>query len=283
MNTSTSTDHALRTISPESDFRILVISAGDTVAEILDAQNPHESSRGMFADLITASILLRLTMSPDYRLQAILQTPDAGRMVGDSHPDGITRGLVQRFGDAPFATGASTQLSVHRTLYGGETHEGVVRTGENQRLADAVTGYLHRSEQITSVIDIDHTFDGDDLTFAGGYLVQLVPQGERPDQSDLALMTARLENLPSVPRLFDRCDDDTADVADTLYGPIEFEALEANEFDAGCVCSVERVRKALVTLPDEDLDDLEADGDVVEVDCDYCGQSHEVELAELRS
>ncbi len=269
-------DQALRTIGTEGNFRILIASTTGTVRGVLNAQEPTDDERPMLADLVTASVLLRLTMSPDYRLQTIVQSPEAGRIVGDSHPDGVTRGLIQRQGDGAFKLGGGTQLSVHRTIFGGDTHQGVVATGEEQTLGDAVTGYLHQSEQITSVVNIGHRFDGDELAFAGGFVVQVIPEDGKPDQSSLALMTARLENLPNVVKVFDQCDGDNQQVADLLYGPIEFKSLETNEFHSGCICSPERVVRALDTLSDDDIEELTADGDNLEVDCDYCNTTHEI-------
>lgn len=281
MTSTQSSDHALRTMDEEGNFRIIVASTRETANGILEAQSPDEASRGMLADVVTASVMLRLTMSPDYRLQTILQDPQAGRIVGDSHPDGTTRGLVQRYGETPFATGGSTQLSVHRNIFGGETHEGIVQTSEQQTLSDAVTGYLHRSEQIKSVVGIGHTFDGDELSFAGGYLVQLVTEDEELDQADLALLTARLENLPDVPGLFEECDGETEKVAEALYGPLEFKSLETNEFQSGCVCSPQRVLQALGTLSDDDRRELAESDEPLEVDCDYCETTHEIAPEDL--
>ncbi len=281
MSNTSGRDHALRTMGTEGNFRIIIASTADTAREVLAAQNPADHSRGLLADVITASLLLRLTMSPDYRLQTILQDQSAGRLVGDSHPDGTTRGLVQQFGAEPVSVGDTTQLSVHRTMFGGDTHQGVVRTSDGQTLADAVTGYLHRSEQITSVVRLGHRFDGDELAFAGGYIVQHVPGDDSADQSALALMTARLENLPAVPRLFDNCDGDTADVADMLYGPLEFEKLATNDFHPGCICSPERVMRALGTLSEDDRAELAASDEHLEVDCDYCATTHRIDPAEL--
>lgn len=282
MTEQTAEDSALRTLGVDGNFRILVASTGRTVSGVLDAQKPREDSAGVLADLVSASVLLRLTMSPDYRLQAILQAPQAGRMVADSRPDGITRGLIQRTGEAPFSTGGATRLSIHRTIFGGKTHQGVVETTAEQTIGDAFSGYLHRSEQITSVVKLGHRFDDNaNPTFAGGYLVQLMPAEGDPDQASLALMTARLENLPSVPRLFDDCGGDVEKVAEMLYGPLEFEALETNRFRAGCVCSPQRVLDALGTLSEADRRELRSEEDLLHIDCDYCATTHEIDPAEL--
>ncbi len=282
MTPTSPTDHALRTMCDEGNFRIVIASTRQTVAEILDAQSPAPSSRGLMADLISASILLRLTMSPDNRLQAILQNQSLGSLVADSHADGTTRGLIRRHGEGRFETRSSTLLSVHRTMFGGDIHQGVVETSEDQSLADAVTGYLHRSEQVTSVVGLGHHFQDDDLVFSGGYIVQLMPEGEEADQATLALMTARLQGLASVPQLFEECEFDTEAVAAELFGPLPYRSLGTNDFHPGCICSVERVRTALDTLSDEEIAELTSDEEVLEVDCDYCGAVHQIEPETLR-
>ena len=273
----TQNDHALRTMCEEGNFRILLANTTDTVAAVLDAQSPAEDTRKLFADLVTASVLLRLTMSPDNRLQAIVQNRAIGSLVGDSHPDGITRGLVRQRGDTPLTLGDETYLSVHRTMFGGDVHQGVVETSADQSLADAVSGYLHRSEQITSVVGLGHRFDGDELIFAGGYIIQILPADDEIDHATLAIMTARLQNLPGVAQLFEDSDFDSEKVADTLFGPLDFRTLGQNDFHAGCICSPERVLGALATLSDADRAELTADGETLEIDCEYCGTTHRIE------
>ena len=274
-------DHALRTLCDEGDFRILVALTTETAGGIVDVQRPGDSSRGLLADLVSASVLLRLTMSPDNRLQAILQNRQMGSMVSDSHPDGTTRGLVRLQGDGTLHTGSSTLLSVHRTMFGGEVHQGVVETSSGQSLADAVTGYLHHSEQITSVVGLGHRFDGDEMKFAGGYIIQHLPADDDMDEATLALMTARLQNLPDLPRIFEDCGYDTEAVADELFGPIAYHVLGRDEFHAGCICSPDRVLAAIHTLSEQEIEELTADGEALEVDCDYCGTTHRIEASQV--
>ena len=277
-------DHALRTLGDEDNFRILIVRSTDTVADILDAQSPDDPhTAAQLADMVTASLLLRLTMSPDYRLQTILQNRSVGNIIADSHPDGVTRGLVRLAADQQLKTGDDTYLAIHRSMFGGDVHQGVVETSEGQGIDDVVAGYLHHSEQITSVVHIDHRFDDDgNLQFAGGYLVQLVPGKDKIDDATLAIMTARLDNLPPIDELFDAADQDSEAVADELYGPIAFKPLGENDFHNGCICSAERVIGALSTLSDDDIADLRSDGDDVTVDCDYCGAAHTIDLDDVQ-
>ena len=276
-------DIALRTICDEGEFRILIARSTATATGILEAQKPDQDHRDLVVDATTAAILLRLTMSPDNRLQVVLQNKAAQSLVIDSHPDGITRGLLRPHGVNVLGTGAGTLLSIHRTLFDGKIHQGVVETDEEQTLADAITGYLSHSEQINSVVALGHRFEGDRLTFAGGYVVQLMPAAERADEATLALMTARLEQLPPVTELFEEAKGELQSVADELYGPIKSRTLGEELFKSGCNCSADRFVDGLNSLGDDDLRGLVEADEVLEIGCDYCGTTYAIDPADLRS
>lgn len=275
-----STDQSLRTISDDGTFRVLLASTTETARGVLNSQNQILDETGtLLIDQVSATLLLRLTMSPDYRLQTILQHPQAGSSVVDSHPDGTTRAMIRRPLDIPFEFGEGTHLAVHRAMFGGELHQGIVETTAHQNLSDVITGYLHRSEQISSVVGLAQEHQNEQFLNAGGYIVQLLPAS---DHATLALMTARLEQMPSASELFQKFDYDLHQVATELYGPIGFHELGKDQFFWGCTCDRERILDALATLSREDIEELKADGEVLEIGCDYCNKVHQIEVAELR-
>ncbi len=279
---SHTSDQALRALSEDGTFRILVANTTHTAAGIIDAQSPATDLRGTLADLTSAAVLLRLTMSPDNRLQAILQNKEAGTIVCDTHPDGVTRGLVRSRQGESLQLGDGTFLSVHRTMFDGQVHQGVVETDAGQSLADAITGYLDRSEQIASVVGLGHRFDGEELTFAGGYVIQIVPANdEEIDQADLAFLTARLQHRPPVDELFDICEFDIEKVTGELFGPIEHQILGGDHFQAGCICSPERILQALSTLSEADRQELKSGDEDLEISCEYCGTAHHISPDQL--
>src|SRR5688572_496142 len=88
-------DRVLRAITDDGAFRVITVRSTETVRGALTAQSAGKASPA-FADLLTGSILVRETMSPDLRVQAIMQSSDhKSSMVADAHPDGITRGLLR--------------------------------------------------------------------------------------------------------------------------------------------------------------------------------------------
>src|SRR5690625_4538750 len=135
MSTNGKNDFAIRTISDDETFRILIAHTTETARGVRNAQNPDPDKSGLLADLVSAAVLLRLTMSPDYRLQAIIQRRGVGNMLVDTYPDGITRGLYQETAKAPLEFGPQTNFAVHRALFDGGLHQGIVETGQGQVLS----------------------------------------------------------------------------------------------------------------------------------------------------
>ena len=278
LNETIRADFALRTISDDGSFRVLIANTTHTANGILQAQGPDSDLRKLFLDQITATILLRLTMSPDYRLQTILQNPHAGSLVVDSIPDGTTRGMLRRPLDAPFSFGEKTHFAVHRAMFGGDLHQGIVETSSHQNLSDVVTGYLHRSEQISSVVALAHHFEETLLIASGGYIIQLLPHS---DHASLALMTARLEQMPPASSLFQSLDYDLHQIAAELFGPIGYHTLGTDDFHYGCTCSEEKILDALATLPPADIEELKSEEEFLEIGCDYCNTTIRIDPERL--
>ena len=90
-------DTVLRAITDDGAFRVIAADTTATVRGAIDAQRPEGLDLvRIFADLLTGAVLVRESMAPDNRLQAILQGDDPrARMVAATHPDGATRGLIQ--------------------------------------------------------------------------------------------------------------------------------------------------------------------------------------------
>src|SRR5271170_7113017 len=143
------TDTALRAITDDGAFRVIAIRSTETVRGAAASQDVRGETARVFGELVTGAILIRHTMAPDLRVQAILQGDDrAGRMVADANPDGSTRGLVQLASGAR-AMSVSKQgvLQVARTLHNGSIHQGVVPVPEDGSLSGALMRYMQDSEQ----------------------------------------------------------------------------------------------------------------------------------------
>jgi len=254
-------DNVLRAITDDGAFRVIAADTTATVRGALEAQKPEglELVR-MFADLLTGAILVRESMAPDNRLQAILQGDNPRmRMIADTHPDGSTRGLVQ----LPPNT---------KTMPLGQ--RGVLQ------VARTYMAYMQDSEQVVTVMAVGCHLAAGEVVAAGGYMVQLLPEvAEGP----LMVMTERLKDFEDiVPLLARGAAAPEALLAETLYG-MPYTKVGDRTVQFGCRCSPERLAGSLASLPRADIESLMEGGKTLEIQCDYCRKNYEFTMDQLRN
>ncbi len=277
----TTSDRALRAMTDDGAFRVITIEATETVRGILRAQKVPEKMARLFGELVIGAILIRETLSPDLRIQTILQGDDGrSRIITDAQPDGTTRGLLQLGASMTnVALGAKSVLQVARTLHNGAIHQGVVSVGEELGISGALMSYLQTSEQIVSMVAVGCRFEGEDLAGAAGYIVQLLPEvGEGP----LMVMTERLKDFEKIEPLLAAGKAGPADLlSEILYGMPSTTVGEV-PLSFGCPCSHERMLISLSTLPRADVQELLDGGEPLEIACDYCGKQYAIAPEQLR-
>lgn len=266
-------DRVLRAITDDDNFRVITARTTDTVRDAIAAQKATGATRRHFANLLTGAVLIRETMSPGHRVQGILQGR-AGSLVADSHPDGVTRGLVQfAEGEDELLLGPGSLLQMMRIMAHGRVHRSVVEPPAGGGVAEALMTYMQESEQIVSMIATGVTFDGDDVVEAGGYVVQLLPGVGR---GPLMIMTERLEGLPAIDDLLIQLKGSAEALLRELLFGMDHCQLDTSPVRFGCRCSREAVVASLATLERDELSEMLAEDGVLELDCDYCGTIYRI-------
>lgn len=229
---------------------------------------------------MTGTALVRLTMAPNYRVQGIVrgaarEGERRGTIVGDSHPDGMTRGLVQLPGElTQVSLGPGAILQMMRTLATGAVNQGVVEV-PNGSIPEALMGYFQSSEQIASVVQVSSTFDeAGQLIAAGAYLVQLLPEVSR---APLAVMTERLAaDFSDIDQVLATIERDPTELLAEILSDMPYEQTQETSLHFGCVCSSIRVLASLATLPKDDIRDLMSSDEHLHITCDYCNKTYEL-------
>lgn len=280
---NTSTDSVLRAMTIDGSFRFIALNASETARGILKAQHitnandqPEQAHNGrILAELVAGAVMLRQAMSPDYRFQIVLKQEGVGTITADAFPEGMTRGLLQIPDDKTLSFGQETLLTAIRAMPNDALHQGVIETSPEDGVSQALMTYLASSEQVHSVISVGTVWDADgNLQFAGGYLVQLLPNA---DINTLSAITAELDNSPGIETLLAQTQADPTKLLRALFSKeIDYTLLDQHSIFAGCNCSKGRVISALLTLGPDDLADLFEKESTVSAGCDYCGVSYEV-------
>ncbi len=275
MSAHASTDRTTTAVTHDGAFRVIALRTTDTCRECILTQRAAGDDARHLADVVTGTILVRLTMAPTLRVQGVVRSAGGrANVLGDSHPDGSTRGLLQRPEGARISLGRGALMQMMRTLPTGAVHKGVVEVPDGS-VSGALMGYLSSSEQITSVAMVTSRFDADGaLAGAGGYLVQLLPEVSR---APLAVMTERLDADFSAPDgvLALLAEDPATLMAEILYG-MDFVQTQEASLRFGCQCSSLRVLSSLATLSKDDIRDLMSSEEQLHITCDYCGQAYEL-------
>lgn len=281
MTQSPGPDNVIRAITDDGAFRVLVARTTETVKAVTAVQNATGQTARALGDLVTGTLLFREMMAPQLRVQGILKgSSGQGTIVADSHPSGKTRGLVQLPKERrEFAVESGTILQVMRSLPSGRTHQGLVEVPEGGTVADAFMVYMQTSEQVTSMLALGTLVEDGKVVRAGGYLVQLLPEVGR---GPLLLMAERLEEFRTIDALLTR-EDFSPEVllAEILYG-MPNAVVGTSEVSFACWCSHVRLVSALATLNRKEIEELTADGKVLEITCDYCGREYGVTPAQLQ-
>ncbi|MEO8182202.1 MAG: Hsp33 family molecular chaperone HslO [Deltaproteobacteria bacterium] len=272
-------DSSLRAMTDDSAFRVMAVNTTQTVREALSRQAPSGMTRKTFADLLTGAVLVRETMSPNERVQAILKRrKETGSLLADTHPTEGTRGLVSLPANSLQFPLTDAVLQVMRRLHGGNTHQGVVDVPTGGDVSDALREYMRVSEQVDTLVAVGTLFDGEEVAHAGGYLIQLLPGvGTAP----LAFMTERVREFGNIDAHLASGKAEPRALIAALLEQIPYTELSDSELKFGCWCSAERLLGALSTLPKADIDDFVQRGEVLEISCDYCHRQYRIPPAKL--
>jgi len=275
-----SRDRVVRALTDDDTFRVMVAVTTDTVRAALASQRAKGPTARHFAELLTGTVLVRETMAPQYRVQAVLKGAGGrGSLVADAHPDGLTRGLVQLpEGVDGFEFGPGNSLLMMR---GGAArmYRSVTEPPSDGAVAEALMLYLQNSEQIISVTAVGAHGSADEVEHCGGYIVQLLPGAAR---GPLMVMTERLASMPPVGQLLANANGDAdALMAELLY-LMPHTKLGDSEVRHGCLCDERAVLASLATLPREELVDLTKDEEVLELSCEYCNTVYPIPSAQLK-
>lgn len=280
---SPQSDGVLRALTEDGTFRVITVRTTETVRGAVAAQGATGATASLLGDLLTSAILVRESMAPDLRVQLILQSgTQRSRLVADAHPDGSSRGLLQRPASLREVTLRDGDLlQVARTLHNGALQQGTVALSAAGGVSEALMQYMQLSEQIFTVCCVGCQREGDAIVAAGGYLVQLLPEVLEPS-GPMLVMAERLKDFQAMEPLLARGLGAPAALLEELLYGMPYSVVGESSVRFGCQCSAERVALALSALPRSDVEDLLRQDTPTELTCDYCGKVYAFHKSHLR-
>lgn len=237
---------------------------------------------------MTAAILLAANLKTEETITIRIKGDGPlDQVVADARSDGTVRGYVNNPQiDLPLCNG---KLAVGQAIGKGFIH--VTRftglkdpfTGSvplvSGEIAEDVTNYLLVSEQIPSSVALGVLVETNlSVGAAGGFMVQAMPGA-----SDEVLQ--QLENniaaMPPVSQLIKE-GANAAKIVELLFAGIDYTYLEESPLGFACSCNRERVEKILISLGNDELNHLAAEGQA-ELTCHFCSQKYQFSQQEIQA
>lgn len=286
------TSYITRALTSDGSARIFF---ADTTAIVEKAMSIHNTSKTCAAVLgraLTATSLMGSLLKDKGDSVTIQIKGDgpAGTVVCVSDYMGNVRGYVQNPEvellpnekgklDVGGAVGKNGYVYVTKDLGLAEPYNGVspIVSGE---IGDDITEYFASSEQTPSVCALGVRVSSErKIKAAGGFLVQIMPG------ADGAVIDKIEENLRMVSSVSALIEEGKRgeDVISIVFKDIPFDIFD--EFDTGykCTCTRDKYLRALISLPDSDVEELVKNGKPVETECRFCGAKYVFDVDEIIS
>ncbi|HOO07543.1 MAG: Hsp33 family molecular chaperone HslO [Ruminococcus sp.] len=172
--------------------------------------------------------------------------------------------------DVAGAVGKDGTLSVVKDMGLREPYVGVIPLVSGE-IAEDIASYYATSEQIPTVCALG-VLVNPDLTVksAGGFLVQLLPFA---DEKCISTIEENVRKMRPVSALL------AEGVTPEEIAGMLLDGLEPNELDSShpkykCDCSRSRTEKVLISIGQQELRSIAAEGKDTEVSCHFCGKKY---------
>lgn len=286
MNTSVIT----RVLTRDGSARLIL---ADSSAVVQQAHIIHETSKTITAVLgrclTAASILGSLLKDADNKVTLQINGDGpAGKIICIADYKGCVRGYIENPDvelppnshgklDVGGAVGKGT-LTIIRDLGLAEPYTGISNLVSGE-IAEDITAYFASSEQTPSVCALGVRAATDNsCTAAGGFLLQLLPGA---DEAIISLLERNIAGLEPVSTLIER-GEMVIDIIRRIFNGIEFDMFDEINIEYKCPCSRETYMRALISLGEDELNDMINDEKPIETRCRYCGTRHEFSVDELK-
>ncbi|MBU4046353.1 MAG: Hsp33 family molecular chaperone HslO [Gammaproteobacteria bacterium] len=265
------TDSLSRFLFEHLPLRGEIVRLDDVWQHVIDRHDYPPVLRDMMGELCAAAVLLAATLKLDGSM--VLQVHGKGAvklLVVECSGDlelratakwegDLTQGRLQDLvGDGRFVITLDPKD-------GGQAYQGIVPL-EGDSIADILQGYMTRSEQLETRLWL--AADG---TSAGGMLLQKLPeQGETDDEDAWGRATKLADTLKPEELL----DLPAAELVHRLYHEEDIRMFEAQPVVFRCTCSRENVANMLRMIGREEVDEILAEREEIEVHCEFCNERY---------
>ena len=290
MNTDTYKDYMIRAVAANAQIRAFAVTARDLTETARQAHNTSPIAtaalgRAMSGALMMADMLkgprdlLTIQIDGDGPMQGLVVTADNhGHVKGYvKNPDVILPPNAQRHLNVGGAVGHGT-LTVIRDMDLKDPYIGQIPlvTGE---IAEDLTAYYAQSEQIPSSVGLGVLMNRENtVRRAGGFVVQLMPFA---GEDVIARLEENIRSISAVTTILEE-ESTPEHLLETVLKGFDLQVTSVEDVSFYCNCSRERFERGLVLLGKAELENIIAEGEDVDLTCQFCSRSYRFTPDQIR-
>jgi molecular chaperone Hsp33 len=281
-------DELVRTVSADGTLAVRVIVAGGLVGEAAGRHATAPTATAALGRALMGAVLLAADAEDDETVQLQFRGNGLIRSItvigrGDGHVRGYVGNpaahLPPRDGklDVGGAVGRGVLAVVRYHPAWREPYSGIVPLASGE-VAEDIARYLVESEQRPSAVGLGVYVGADGVVeAAGGFLVQALPGAE---EDSLGRLERNVRSLPSPTELL-REGLGADDVIDRLLAGLGCRDRLRIRPAFECGCGPERIRQAVILLGRDEIREIAASGEALEIRCEFCGDRYRLPADEV--
>ena len=280
-------DRLIQGMAGEGNFRILAAQTTQTVETARQIQDLAPVATDALGRALTGSLLLARLLEKNVRNQHVTLRFEGdgplGIVIAEGNIGGTARGYVgnpvptDETLDVPRAIGPGMLTVVRGTPPAGKPYTSQVLL-EGGGVAQELTRYLARSEQIASAVLLGVLNRRDGVAAAGGIVIQAFPHATADSRERIEKL---IKEAPPLSTLIEKMPIEDV-VAQVLHGT-DYKQIDASfnvPLSYACPCSRERALAPLSLFPAEELAEMIEQGGT-EVVCQFCGRKYQFSAHDL--
>jgi len=259
-------DTLRRFLFEKEDVRGSIVRLTDTWQHLLAADNYPQQVRSVLGEALAATALLGRNLKFDGRLTLQVQGGEHLRLLVMQCDHQLNMRGMARFGDklpdnfTELVDGGALCITVESGRK-GERYQSIVPLSEID-LAESLQLYYHQSVQLPTMLML--AADDDE---AVGLMLQALPE-RKPGSGFWRRMVDDMQGLDVV--RMSHVEDETLLTA--LFPDDDVRLFNAEPVSFKCDCSDDRINNMLKLLGVDEMRDLIAQQDPVEIRCEFCSK-----------
>ncbi|HEX8170384.1 MAG TPA: Hsp33 family molecular chaperone HslO [Thermoanaerobaculia bacterium] len=273
-------DRIIQGMAVDGHFRVIAAqttTAVETAREILDLSPVAADALGR---AMTGSLMLARLLDKDVRNQYVtLRFEGDGPLetvIADATIAGNVRGYVANPVPHDPALNVESAIGTGKlTVVRGSPPAGKPYTSQillaGTGVANDLTRYLMRSEQIASAVLLGVLNRRDGVAAAGGIIIQRYPHAT---EEAIATIEQRIKEAPPLSTLLEKMNIE--DVVATVLHGVNYKQIDFGHtvpVQYACSCSRERALAPIALFGQKDIEEMIAEGGT-EVVCQFCGRKY---------